>query len=265
MTAKELFEAGKLSAAINQLNQDIKAAPRDSRSRIFLFELLCFSGDFERAERQLDAIGQLSGDAKVEIGAQLYKNILEAEKSRARFFKMGGEPKFISNAPPYTHLHLEAISEIRDNHPGQVEKLLAESESVRPKVAGQADAQSFGELRDCDDVLAPFLEVIVQRDYVWVPFDSIKHIEITAPAKLRDLIWISARVELRDRPVGEVFLPCLYSRSSEHPDDRVKLGRMTDWNNVGEGCTLGSGQRMLFLDDTEHPILEIRKIDFAMA
>lgn len=263
MTAKELFEAGKLSEAINQLNQDLKGNPRDARSRTFLFELLCFSGDFQRAERQLDAIGQVSGDAKVEIGTQMYKNLLEAEKSRGRFFKMGGEPKFLSKTPPYARLHLQALSEIRENHPAQAEELLAESESSRPKVSGQADAQPFSDLRDCDDVLAPFLEVIVQREYVWLPFESIKQIEITPPAKLRDLIWISAKVELRDGPLGEVFLPCLYSGSSDHPDDRVKLGRMTDWTSPGERCTLGSGQHMLFVDDTERPILEIRKLEFA--
>ncbi len=262
MTAKELFETGKLSEAINQLNQDIKGNPRDARSRIFLFELLCFSGDFQRAELQLDTIGQLSGDAKVEIGTQVYKNLLEAEKSRLRFFKMGGEPKFLSKAPPYARLHLEAITEIRDNHSAQAEKLLEESENSRSKIAGQADAQPFSDVRDCDDVLAPFLEIMVQRDYVWLPFENIKQIEITAPAKLRDLIWIPAKVELRDGPLGEVYLPCLYSASSDHPDDRVKLGRMTDWNAVSEGCVLGAGQRMLFVDDTERPMLEIRKIDF---
>lgn len=264
MTAKELFETGKLSEAITQLNQDIKGNPRDARSRTFLFELLCFSGDFQRAERQLDTIDQLSGDVKVEIGTQVYKNLLEAENSRVRFFKMGGTPKFLSKAPPYARLHLEAMTEIRENHPAQAEKLLAESETSRLKIAGQADAQPFNDLRDCDDVLAPFLEVFVQREYVWLPFESIKQIEITAPARLRDLIWIPAKVELRDTPLGEVFLPCLYSGSSDHPDDRVKLGRMTDWNALGDGCVLGAGQRMFFVDDTERPMLEIRKLDFSM-
>jgi type VI secretion system protein ImpE len=263
MTAKELFDAGRLSDAINQLNQDIKTNPRDTRNRIFLFELLCFSGDFQRAELQLETIGQLSNDAKVEIGTQVYKNLLEAEKSRARFFKNGGEPKFLSKAPAYAGLHLAAMTALRDNRPAQAEKLLAESENSRINIAGQADSQPFNNLRDCDDLLAPFLEVIVQRDYVWVPFENIKQLEIAAPAKLRDLIWIPAKVELRNDPLGEVYLPCLYSASSDHPDDRVKLGRMTDWNTLGEGCVLGAGQRMFFVDDTERPIHEVRKIDFA--
>ena len=263
MTAKELFEAGKLSAAIEQLNQDIKANPRDSRSRIFLFELLCFSGDLQRAERQLDTIAQLSGDVNVEIGTQTYKNLLEAEKSRARFFSAGGQPKFLSKAPPYTHMHLEALTELRENRPAQVDKLLEESASSRAKVSGAVDGKPFSEFRDCDDLLAPFLEVALQREYAWLPIENIKSIEIAAPKKLRDLIWISAKIETRDAPLGEVFLPALYHGSSEQPDDNLKLGRMTDWKTIGEGICSGIGQRMFLIDQTEHPMLEIRKIEFS--
>jgi type VI secretion system protein ImpE len=265
MTAKELFEAGKLSEAIEQLNQDIKANPRDSHSRIFLFELLCFSGDLQRAERQLDTIAQLSGDINVEIGTQAYKNLLEAEKSRARFFKVGGQPKFLSEAPPYTHMHLEAITELRENRPARIDKLLEESETSRSKVSGNADGKPFSEFRDCDDLLAPFLEVALQKEYVWLPFENIKTIEIAAPKRLRDLIWISAKIETCDGLLGEVFLPTLYYGSSEQPDDNLKLGRMTDWKTIGEETLLGAGQRMFLIDDTEHPILEIRKIEFTVS
>jgi type VI secretion system protein ImpE len=265
MTAKELFEAGQLSAAVAQLNQDIKGNPRDSRSRVFLFELLCFSGDFERAERQLEAISQLSGDVNVEIGSQVYKNLLEAEKSRARFFKTSGQPKFFGRAPSYTSLHLEAINNLRDNRPAEVEKLLEESESSRSTVKGTIEGKPFSQLRDGDDLLAPFLETFVQKDYVWLPLDNIRTIEITPPKRLRDLIWISAKIEMRDGVLGDVFLPALYHGSSEHPDERVRLGRMTDWKTIGEGTMLGAGQRIFLIDDSEQPILDIRNIEFAIA
>lgn len=265
MTAKELFDAGKLSAAIDQLNQDIKANPRDSRGRIFLFELLCFAGDFERAERQLGTIAQLSGDVGVEMGSQVYKNLLEAEKSRARLFKLGGQPKFASKAPPYAGLHLAAITEVRENRPDKVEKLLEESASSRPAVKGHIDGQPFDDFRDCDDLLAPFLEVIAQKDYLWLPFEDIKRIEIAAPKRLRDLIWISAKIETHERSLGEVFLPVLYRGSSEHSDETVRLGRMTDWRSIGEGTMLGAGQRIFLVDNTEHPILELRNIEFAVS
>jgi type VI secretion system protein ImpE len=65
MDAKQLFDNGDLQGAISQLTADVKANPLELRNRIFLFELLCFMGDFQRAERQLDAVAQVSGDATV--------------------------------------------------------------------------------------------------------------------------------------------------------------------------------------------------------
>lgn len=100
MGARELFSSGNLQAAINQLLQDVKSKPLDMHSRIFLFELLCFCGDFERAERQLDAIAQTSGDVKIEMGALVYRSVLQAEKSRKAFFTGAQRaPKFFSSLP----------------------------------------------------------------------------------------------------------------------------------------------------------------------
>ncbi len=38
---------------------------------------------------------------------------------------------------------------------------------------------------------------------------------------------------------------------------------MTDWKAVGEDTFVGTGQRMLLIDNTERPILETRNIEFA--
>jgi type VI secretion system protein ImpE len=78
MGAKELFDAGNLSGAIEQITQDVKSNPRDVKSRIFLFELLNFAAELQRAERQLDAVAQTSGEVKVEMGVQLYRGVLQA-------------------------------------------------------------------------------------------------------------------------------------------------------------------------------------------
>lgn len=263
MGAKELFDAGSLQPAIDQLTQDVKASPRELRSRIFLFELLCFAGDLQRAERQLDAITQLSGDVNVELGAQIYQRALKAEKSREAFFTGAQrQPKFLSEPPPYTALHLEAISKLRENRLSELETLLKKSEALRAHCRGRVDDQPFDDLRDYDDLMAPFLEVFSDQDYVWIPFEQISQLEIQPPRTLRDLLWIPANVALHQRPLGQVFLPAQYFGSSRHPDDLVKLGRMTDWKAVGEGVFLGAGQRTLLVDDRECPLLEIRKIDF---
>jgi type VI secretion system protein ImpE len=45
MNARELLEAGKLTAAIEALNGELKARPNDLPGRTILFDLLCYAGD----------------------------------------------------------------------------------------------------------------------------------------------------------------------------------------------------------------------------
>jgi type VI secretion system protein ImpE len=266
MGAKELFDAGNLSGAIGQLTQDVKSNPRDLKSRIFLFELLCFAGELQRAERQLDAIAQTSGDVKVEMGAQIYRSVLQAEKARNALFTGASRlPKFFSEPPAYAALHAEAVAQLRENRFDEFEELLTKSDDLYKPSKGSKDGTPFRDFKDGDDILGPFLEVFYQAEYFWLPFAQIKRLEIQPPRTLRDLLWISARVELHEKPLGELFVPVRYYGSSQHSDDLVKLGRMTDWKTVGHGTLLGAGQRTFFADETECPLLEIRKIEFEIS
>jgi type VI secretion system protein ImpE len=263
MDAKQLFDSGHLQAAISQLTADVKASPRDLRNRIFLFELLCFTGDWQRAERQLDAVAQVSGDATVELGIEVYRGILRAEASRRQLFRgESRQPKFLAEPPPYTALHLKALTEIIEQHFDQAETSLKESSALRKSLQGQIDGTHFNEFKDGDDLIAPFLEVIVRADYLWLALEDIVRLEIRPPRTLRDLLWIPGKVELREQQTIDVFIPVQYYGSSDHADDSVKLGRMTVWENLGEETNLGKGQRTFLIDGDERSLLEIRKAEF---
>ena len=54
--ANQLFQAGKLKEAIEALGTELRNNPDDARRRTFLFELLCFAGDYDRADKQLDLL-----------------------------------------------------------------------------------------------------------------------------------------------------------------------------------------------------------------
>ena len=64
MSAKELFQAGKLNEAIEALGAEVRDNPTDARRRTFLFELLCFKGDYDRAEKHLNILADASPDAR---------------------------------------------------------------------------------------------------------------------------------------------------------------------------------------------------------
>jgi type VI secretion system protein ImpE len=260
MTAEELLKAGNLSAAVEQLNQEVRSRPTDTQRRTFLFELLCFAGDYQRAARQLDVLAGHS--AAADLGVQVYRHILAAEEARQQLFAQGLQPRFLGEPPPYVHWHLEAAHRLREGQPAEAKALLEQSEHARPHVTGQLAGKPFSDFHDCDDLLSPFLEVFIQANYVWLPFEQIKHLTIPLPKQLRDLLWTPATLEAHDGHVGEVFLPVLYAGSSSHTNDQVKLGRMTDWQMVDGEVVRGLGQHLFLMDGHDRGLLELRELTF---
>ena len=64
MSAQLHFEAGRLNEAVAAATDELRNNPTRLEARTTLFELLSFSGDLDRAEKQLDVVGQQ--DAKSE-------------------------------------------------------------------------------------------------------------------------------------------------------------------------------------------------------
>ena len=80
MNAQQLYQDGRLSDAIQMLGGNLRHDPTLVRERTFLFELLCFAGEYERAEKHLDLISESSREA--EMGSLLYRSALHAERVR---------------------------------------------------------------------------------------------------------------------------------------------------------------------------------------
>ena len=61
--AKELFQAGRVSDAIAALGAWLRDNPTDAKRRTFLFELLCFAGEYDRAQKHLDVLAGQGPDS----------------------------------------------------------------------------------------------------------------------------------------------------------------------------------------------------------
>jgi len=235
MKAQELFKAGKLDEAVQVLGAELRENPADAKRRTFLFELLCFSGDYQRAEKQLDVLA--SDGRSAEMGAMLYRAALHAERIRQAIFEKQDYP-------------------------------LTESESDAT-VSGTLNGKPFEFFSDADPRLGERLEVFAAGDYLWIPLQHVASVELRAPARLRDLLWVPAIVRtgasFKGKELGEVLLPVLSPLSWKHPDNQVRLGRATDWQDDRSGNVVPVGQKMFAVDDDEVPILEVRKLEFAAA
>jgi len=258
--AKALFEAGKLDAAIESLLSEVKANPTDISRRTFLFELCCFAGQWDRADKQLDVIGMQ--DAKAAVGVLAYRSNTQAERDRHRLFKDGLAPHFLIEPPPYIDLLLDAVNRLREGNIDEARAKLDELEEVRPAFSGKLNGEPFSDFRDYNDLTGPILELIVKGQYTWLPLEQVSSIDISQPKTLRDLIWAPARIEAKDGTVGEVFIPALYVGSHEHKDDQVRLGHATDWNQVSEELYTGAGLRLFWIDGEDKPLFQIKQIEF---
>lgn len=235
MTAQQLLHDGRLQEAIQVMGAEVRDNPSDKQRRTFLFELLCFGGDFSRAEKHLSLLSDVSPDAAV--GALFYRSALSAERKRQAFFEERQYQK--SDGAPMI---------------------------PRP---GRLNGDRFHTIEDIDPRVGARLEMFVAGEYVWVPFANIGSITMQAPRYLRDLLWAPALVTasplLKGQDFGQVLVPVLHPFSWQHERDAVKLGRETDWMPpVGEDLyERPYGQKLLVLDGNRSiPFLEIRSLMF---
>src|SRR5262249_25303646 len=259
MNAQEHFQAGNLTEAITAALAEVKRNPGDLGQRNFLCELLCFAGEVERADRQLDTLGHQEPDAMVAVA--LFRQLLRAEQARQQFYAGGRLPEFLDAPTPVQRLHLEASIRIREGKPAEAAALLGQAEAQRPKVQGTCNGQPFDDLRDLDDLTASFLEVLTSTGkYFWVPMERVELLEFRPAARPRDLLWRRAHLIVKDGPDGEVFLPTLYAGSHTDADERVRLGRATEWRGGQGAPTRGVGQRTFLVGNEGLPIMEMGQL-----
>ncbi|QDU62424.1 ImpE protein [Planctomycetes bacterium Pan216] len=259
MTAKEAFEAGNLTGAIDACGQEVKANPTDSGKRAFLCELLAFAGNLERADKNLEALANV--DPETMVAVMLFRHLIRAAQSREQFHTEGRLPEFLTEPGPLVQAYLRASILVREGEFTQAGELLEEQSESFPVIRGTCDGEPFEGLRDLDDLCAPILEVLTSTGkYYWVPLEQIEELSFDPPETLRDLLWRPARLNVAHGPDGVVYIPAIYPGTRNNEDDRLKLGRATDWTNREGGLVQGVGQRSFLVGDKDVPILELKEL-----
>ena len=236
MNPLELYQAGRLMDAMKALSAELRDNPTDARRRTFLFELLCFAGEWERADKQLEVLGQAGPES--EMGVLLYRSALFAERQRHDLFQRG-------ELPP-------------------------EQEDTEAERNGVVNDKPFTYFADADPRIGARLELFAAGNYLLLPIEHVASIQIPPPKRLRDLIWTPAAVRttpsFKGSELGEVLLPVLAPFSWRHPEEAVRLGRMTVWEKTdGAEFQVPFGQKVWQVDDEDVPFLELRALEFNSA
>jgi type VI secretion system protein ImpE len=229
MTAQSLYQAGRLDDAIEALSGELRSNPTDTQRRTFLFELLCFTGNYDRAAKQLDILSQ--GGQQAAMGTLLYQSALHAERTRQDMFANNTLP--LASGP---------------NTP----------------VSGTLNGKPFSSIEDGDPRVGTRLEVFAAGQYTLLPMAHIESVRMQPPKRLRDLLWAPAIVRtapsFKGTDLGEILIPIMAPGSWQDEDDTVRLGRSTAWIALEDGREAPIGQRVLRVDGDEVPLLELREL-----
>jgi type VI secretion system protein ImpE len=229
MTAKQLYQEGKVAEAIQSLTAELRDNPANTQQRTFLFELLAFAGEYDRADKHLNVLADSSKQSG--LGAMLYLSAIHAERTRQEMF-------------------------VKRDFP---------SAEPQPARRGTLNGKPFEEIEDADPRIGARLEVFAAGAYLWIPMIHIESIELQAPKRLRDLLWSPALVrtgpEFKQVEMGECLIPVIAPGSAKSGDSELMLGRKTEWREDEHG-PYPLGLKTLLVDGEDIPILEIRKLEF---
>jgi len=82
--AERHLKDGDPQAALACLQEDVRARPSDPKLRVFLFQLLCVLGQWDRALNQLSVASEL--DPAALAMAQMYRDAVRCEQVRDAVF-----------------------------------------------------------------------------------------------------------------------------------------------------------------------------------
>ena len=256
-----LIKAGRLDAALKALQDEIRAHGAKAALRLSLVQLLCVMGQWDRVRTQLQVLDSL-GEEFAPWALMMGQAVL-AEELRREVFSGRTTPLVLGEPPPWIAPLIQALA--KDTPAEVAARQRADAFERAPATPGKINDVEFEWLADADSRLGPVLEVLMEGKYYWVPFERIRRIALEPPSDLRHLVWLPAQFTWTTGGESSGWIPCRYPFSEASADDRIRLGRLTEWEEFWPGSFRGVGQRMLTSNVDEHPFLEVKSVEFRHA
>ena len=263
--AEALLKAGDLDGCLKEVTARIRADSAAVLPRVFLFQLFCVLGEWERARRQLYVLKDM--DAGTIPMFEVYDSVIQCEHMRSAVFAGKRSPLMFGKPSQWMADLAAALVALAEGRKDEAERLRDAAFDAAPTVSGQINGEDFEWLADADGRLGPVFEVFLNGHYYWVPVNAVASISFEPPADLRDLVWTPAEFRWANGGEAVGFIPTRYPGTEACDDNRLRLSRLTDWTEAGNELVLGHGQRILVTDQNDYPLLSVEKVslnvDFA--
>jgi type VI secretion system protein ImpE len=256
--AERSLKGGDPVAALAQLQEQVRAKPADPKLRVFLFQLLCVLGQWERALNQLDVASGLDPGALAM--AQTYGDAVRCEAIRNEVFEGKKSPMIFGQPDQWLALLIESLLVAGRGEHERSQQLRSSAFDEAPESTGVIDGRPFAWIADADSRLGPVLEAVINGRYYWVPFSRLIKIAIEPPQDLRDLVWMPARLQFENGGESVALIPTRYPGSETAGDGLIVLARKTVWEEMAPDTHRGLGQRIIATDTDDIPLMEVRMI-----
>ena len=259
--ADELLRQGDLDGARATLVESVRKAPSDQAARMFLFQLLAVSGEWDKAQTQLRSVAQLSPEAA--MLASVYNLAIGAERQRADAYAGRAPFPVLVASSPWIEQLAQGLTALAAGRIEEGTALRDEAFDAAPDGPGAFNDEKFLWIADADPRLGPCFEAIVSGKWGLVPFEAVSGMKSEGPKDLRDIVWLPVEMSLRSGQSAAALLPARYpgSELSDSPD--LRLGRATEWRDGPAGET-PLGQRLWTFDTGEDVgLLALRQLDMA--
>lgn len=259
MDAAELLRRNEVDAALARLLDQVRGEPANAKFRVFLFQLACVTGDWKRAQAQLEVAVGLDDGAL--LMSQIYGGAITCEAERQKVFAGEAAPTIFGDPQPWMAELYEALRlNCRGDHQAAA-TLRARAFENAPATAGRIDGQDCAWIADADSRLGPMLETIINGRYFWLPFMRVSRLAIDAPTDLRDQVWMPVRLTFANGGETVALVPTRYIGSEHSPDPLIRLARKTEWTEIAPETFYGRGQRTLASEAGDFPLMDVRVIE----
>jgi len=259
--AEAAVRAGDPQGALPLLTAAVKEKPADAKRRIFLAQLLCVLGQWERAHTQLNVCADM--DPKAVPMREMSGHGLRCELMRDKVFKGQRSPMVFGQPEAWLASLIESMLQVGQGDLAQSHHLAQSAFDAAPATAGTLDGQEFEWIADADSRLGPVLEAFVNGRYYWIPFNRLSRIAFEAPQDLRDCVWTPAQLVFANGGEVVAMVPTRYPGSQASADGLIQLARKTEWRDGGADRWFGLGQRVFTTNLGDHDLMTVRRIDLS--
>lgn len=265
----------KLSNAIEL----VRSNPDNQEHRLALIQYLCLSAKWDQALKQIGQYQKLFPNIQKTLMLYLIENI-EAEIRRQAVLTAQQKPQTLEQHAGKLDILQKQLSLVAYVVEQQKEALsqnyaaLSEDSNETPVnltyfLADKSAKETNGSWIIDGDVRTAFVyEYFYRGHYYWQTWGSIESIAFKTPSSLLDVIWRPSEITFSNGKCIQCTTPARYAvlpGAEQQWSDILLQCAQTDWVEEGEDLFTGLGQKMLYTDNDDFSLLDIRTIKFDSA